>query len=74
MAVYEHLVLVVVASCIFLLVFMRLRNGIAKAQLQNELGLPQKDIPILAYWLPYIGHGPEFAWSFDNLLSYGRSV
>lgn len=54
--------------------FTRLRTGLEKSTRENQVSTPEKKIPILPYWIPYIGHAPEFAWSFDDLLAKGRSV
>ncbi|KAL5324197.1 hypothetical protein ACEPPN_008741 [Leptodophora sp. 'Broadleaf-Isolate-01'] len=54
--------------------FTRLRTGFEKSKRQNQVSAPEKKIPILPYWIPYIGHAPEFAWSFDDLLAKGRDT
>ena len=62
------------ASCALLLVLTRLWTGLMKARLQNKTGPPEKSVPVLPYWLPYIGHALSFAWSFDDTLAWGRSA
>tara|TARA_R110002060_G_scaffold50137_1_gene60989 strand:+ start:1258 stop:1644 length:387 start_codon:yes stop_codon:yes gene_type:complete len=52
----------------------RLRTGLEKSKRENQASTSKKKIPVLPYWIPYIGHAPEFAWSFDDLLTKGRSV
>ncbi|PVH84582.1 cytochrome P450 [Cadophora sp. DSE1049] len=54
--------------------FTRLRTGLEKSKRQNQVSTSEKNIPILPYWIPYIGHAPEFAWSFDDLLAKGRNT
>ncbi|KAL2073347.1 hypothetical protein VTL71DRAFT_10671 [Oculimacula yallundae] len=58
----------------FWVLFTRLRTGIEKSKRQNQTSAPEKNIPILPYWIPFIGHAPEFAWSFDDLLVKGRDT
>ncbi|KAG4428088.1 hypothetical protein IFR05_016428, partial [Cadophora sp. M221] len=52
----------------------RLRTGFEKSKRQNQVSVTEKKIPILPYWIPYIGHAVEFAWSFDDLLAKGRDT
>lgn len=52
--------------------FTRLATGLQKAKRQNQVSVTEKRIPTLPYWIPYIGHAPAFAWSFDDLLAKGR--
>lgn len=58
--------------CSLATVLTRIRTGYVKSKLQNQTETPSKDIPILPYWLPYLGHGPAFGWDFDGLLAKGR--
>lgn len=60
--------------CSLLVLFTRLRTGYSNSKQQSQVTASQKPIPILPYWLPYIGHAPSFAWSFDDLLTKGRLV
>ncbi len=64
--------LTIFASFGVLLVFTRLLTGLMKMKQQNTTDPAEKKVPILPYWLPYIGHAPSFAWSFDDLLAWGR--
>ena len=54
------------------LLAVRIQTGARNSRIQNETDAEEKDIPILPYWLPYVGHAPQFAWSFDGLLTWGR--
>lgn len=66
--------LTVFVSLTILLVFTRIWTAFAKIRQQQNTSPSEKPIPILPYWIPYIGHAPSFAWSFDDLLAWGRSV
>jgi hypothetical protein len=55
-----------------ILLAVRIQTGSRKTRVQNETDAEEKDIPILPYWLPYVGHAVQFAWSFDELLTWGR--
>lgn len=66
-------------STFFALVFVflltvRVRTGYAKTRLQNETSAAEKEIPILPYWIPYLGQALGFAWDNDTLLTKGRLV
>jgi hypothetical protein len=61
-------------ACSIILLYTRLKSGYLKWKHENEVDAPSKPIPILPYWIPYLGHGPEFGWSFDDLLTRGRFV
>ncbi|KUJ18102.1 cytochrome P450 [Mollisia scopiformis] len=62
------------ASCALFLILTRLWTGFVKARRQSNTGPPEKQVPILPYWLPYVGHAISFAWSFDDMLAYGRDI
>jgi hypothetical protein len=55
-----------------ILLAVRIQTGARKTRLENETDTEEKDVPILPYWLPYVGHAPAFAWSFDGILTWGR--
>lgn len=50
----------------------RIITGREHAPLQNETATEEKDVPVLPYWLPYVGHALHYAWSFDDLATWGR--
>jgi hypothetical protein len=56
----------------FVALVTRVRTGYLKSKLENQTELPTKDIPILPYYLPFLGHGPSFGWDFDGLLAKAR--
>jgi hypothetical protein len=58
--------------CALLVVAVRVRTGQAQSRRQSETSAAEKEIQILPYWLPYIGHAPEVAWSLPGLLAKGR--
>lgn len=62
------------ASLALLVTFTRTWTAYAKSREQQNTGPSEKKVPILPYWIPYIGHAPSFAWSFDDLLTWGRLV
>jgi hypothetical protein len=47
------------ALCTFICLFTGLRSGYVKSRHENEVDSPTKEIPILPYWLPYLGNAPE---------------
>jgi hypothetical protein len=53
---------------------LRIWTGYQNARIQSNATASEKEIPTLPYWLPYFGHAPALAWSFDNLLAKGRFV
>ena len=65
-------------SCLFafalIALMTRIKTGYLRSKLQDQTDTASKAIPILPYWLPYLGHGPAFGWDFDGLLARGRFV
>jgi hypothetical protein len=53
---------------------LRIWTGYQNSRIQSDSTSSEKEIPILPYWLPYVGHAPSFALSFDNLLIKARFV
>ncbi|KAF8863494.1 cytochrome P450 [Acephala macrosclerotiorum] len=66
--------LTIFASLALLVTFTRTWTAYAKFREQHNTSPSEKKIPILPYWIPYIGHAPSFAWSFDDLLAWGRDT
>lgn len=64
--------LTIFMSFTFVLVFTRIWTGIVKVRQQNNTGPLEKKVPILPYWIPYVGHVISFAWSFDDMLAFRR--
>lgn len=60
--------------CAFVTLVTRIKTGYLKSKLENQTESPTKDIPILPYYLPYLGHGPSFGWDFDGLLAKARDT
>jgi hypothetical protein len=53
---------------------LRIWTGYQNSHIQSDSASSEKEIPIMPYWLPYLGHAPSFALSFDNLLIKARFV
>jgi hypothetical protein len=60
--------------CALYCLFTRIWTGYQNSQIQSDSTSPEKGIPIMPYWLQYLGHAPSFGWSFDNLLAKARFV
>ena len=58
--------------CALYLVFMRVWTGYLNSQIQNDATSSEKEIPIMPYWLPYLGHAPAMGLDFDGLLAKAR--
>jgi hypothetical protein len=55
--------------CALYCLFTRIWTGYQNSRIQSNTTSPEKEIPIMPCWLPYLGHVPSFGWSFDNLLA-----
>lgn len=53
---------------------LRIWTGYQNSRIQGDSSSSAKEIPILPYWLPYVGHAPSFALSFESLLIRARFV
>jgi TRAP-type C4-dicarboxylate transport system permease small subunit len=60
--------------CALLCLFTRIWTGYQNFRIQSDTTSSEKNVPIMPYWLPYLGHAPAFALSFDNLIAKGRFV
>jgi hypothetical protein len=56
--------------CTFVCLSTRLLTGIRYARVPGKQGLTRAGV--LPYWLPYIGHFPNFALDFEGILQKGR--
>ena len=69
---FTTLAILLLSIISLVLVLTRITTGRAHARIQAETATEEKPVPVLPYWLPYVGHALQFAWSFDDLATWGR--
>jgi hypothetical protein len=69
---FTSLALIILGILGLVIVLTRVTTSRAHARIQAETTTEEKPVPVLPYWLPYVGHALQFAWSFDDLATWGR--